>query len=320
MARPSVYTQTHIDSLFEHIGLPLPLRTYKYSKDPAKDVHFLTQLHVHFISAIPYDNLALHYDSAHAVDISPLFNHNRIVTEARGRGSFCMGNHILLNHVLRFLGFPAYMGPARTRLRVDSVPQGDYPGWVHLVNIVTLSDESKWILDVGFGGDGPTKPMPLLHNQPQTNLGAQEIRLIRDWIPMQLHRTESSKLWIYEYRNGQDKEWNAFYAFSETEAMEADLHVMNWFAGGHPTSHQRANQLLVKFLRRPKGDSSGDEEIFGKRMLVNEVVKENLGGRTQIVQVCRSEDERIEALEKWFGLKLTEEEKQGIKGWTTELK
>jgi arylamine N-acetyltransferase len=231
-----------------------------------------------------------------------------------------MGSHILLNHVLRFLNFPAYLGPARTRPRIDSVPQGEFPGWIHLVNIVTLSDGSKWTLDVGFGGDAPTKPMPLRHNQPQTNLGTQEVRLMHDWIPTQLHRTESSKLWIYEYRNGPDKEWNAFYAFSETEAMEADFQVVNWFAGSHPTSHHRATQLLVKFLRRPKDDGSGDDEIFGKRMLVNEVIKENLGGRTQIVQVCKTEDERTEALEKWFGIRLTEEEKQGIRGWSTELK
>jgi hypothetical protein len=36
--------------------------------------------------------------------------------------------------------------------------------------------------------------------------------------------------------------------------------------------------------------------------------------------VCKTEDERMEALEKWFGIRLTEEEKQGIRGWSTELK
>lgn len=33
---------------------------------------------------------------------------------------------------------------------------------VHIVNLVTLPDGTKWMTDVGFGGDGATKPMPLV--------------------------------------------------------------------------------------------------------------------------------------------------------------
>jgi hypothetical protein len=38
------------------------------------------------------------------------------------------------------------------------------------------------------------------------------------------------------------------------------------------------------------------------------------------VQECRSEGERVGALEKWFGLRLSEEERKGIVGHSTELK
>lgn len=188
------------------------------------------------------------------------------------------------------------------------------------MNIITLSDGQVWTMDVGFGGDGPTKPMPLVHDQPQVNLGGQEVRLVRDWIPTQLHRTEASKLWIYEYRNGKDKAWNSFYAFSETEAMEADFHVINHFTGTSPDSHHTITQLLVKFLRRERDDGSGDQEIYGKRMLVNALVKENLGGKTKIVEECKTEEDRIRILKEFFGIILTEEEKTAIKGTATELK
>ena len=53
---------------------------------------------------------------------------------------------------------------------------------------------------------------------------------------------------------------------------------------------------------------------------MNGVVKENLGGKTKVVEDCRTEEERLEALEKWFGMRFTEEEKAGIKGWGTELR
>lgn len=320
MVVPSAFSQAHVDAFYDYIGFPASLRQHQPLQDPAKDVYFLTQLHVHMIAAVPYDNLWLHYDPTHRVDITALGNFEKVVAQARGRGSYCMGNHILLNHILRFLQFPAYLGPARTRPRIGSVPTGEFPGWFHLVNIITLSDGQIWTMDVGFGGDGPTKPMSLVHDKPQANLGSQEVRLIHDWIPTQLHRTEASKLWIYEYRNGKDKPWNSFYAFSETEAMEADFHVINHFTGTAPDSHHLVTQLLVKFLRREKEDGSGDQEIYGKRMLVNAVVKENLGGKTKIVEECKTEADRIRVLKEWFGITLTEEEKEAIKGTATELK
>jgi hypothetical protein len=66
-------------------------------------------------------------------------------------------------------------------------------------------------------------------------------------------------------------------------------------------------------------DAQGDHEIYGKRMLINGVVKENLGGKTKVVEDCKTEQERLDALEKWFGMTFTEEEKHGICDWGTEL-
>ena len=45
-----------------------------------------------------------------------------------------------------------------------------------------------------------------------------------------------------------------------------------------------------------------------------------LGGKTTVVEDCMTEEQRVHALEKWFGIKLTEEEKAGIRGWVTELR
>ena len=74
------------------------------------------------------------------------------------------------------------------------------------------------------------------------------------------------------------------------------------------------------FLRRPSEDAPGGAEIYGKRMLVNGMVKENLGGKTKVVQECETEAERVEALKTWFGIKLSEDEIDSIRGWHTELK
>ncbi|CAO2650224.1 Nn.00g015160.m01.CDS01 [Neocucurbitaria sp. VM-36] len=322
-AIPSIFSQDQISTFLKYVGLPATLQQQRYSGNVSKDIHFLNQLHIHMISVVPYENLWLHYNPTHTNVIKPLDTYANIVTNSRGRGGYCFQVSIFFNHILRGLGFPAYLTTVRIRLRVGGIPQGDYTGWRHLVNIVTLSDGTKWSMDVGFGGDGPTAAIQLIHDRPQTNLGNQEIRLWHDWIPTQLHRTAETKLWIYQYRNGADLEWNSFYAFSsEAEAMEADFYTLNWYTGSHPESFQTFTCLVVKFLRRPKeraDGQQGDEEIYGKRMLVQGVVKENLGGKTKIVELCKTEEQRLEALKKWFGIIFTDEEKAGIRGWGTEL-
>lgn len=179
------------------------------------------------------------------------------------------------------------------------------------------------MVDVGFGGDGATKPVPMISGLAVSNLGPQEIRLVHDHIPDSTDKTERAKLWIYQYRNGQDRPWNSFYAFSELEFFQQDFEIMNWFTGSSPESFQTYRMVIVKFLRRRKSTGSqgeeGEEEIYGKRMLVNGTVKENLGGRTQVVEECKTEVERVAALMRWFSITLSEEESNAIRGHCTEL-
>ena len=194
---------------------------------------------------------------------------------------------------------------------------------MHIVNIVTFPDGSKYHDDVAFGGDGPTMAMPLMDGLVHQNLGTQQVRLARDWIPTQVKRTEESKLWIYQYRNKADADWNSFYAFPELEFMAADWEVVNWWAGSNPRFWQSHTVLVIRFLARPKDGEHGDGasvEVYGKRMLVNGVVKENLGGKTKALHDWTTEAERVEGLESLFGIRLAEDEKSGIEGWVTELK
>ena len=184
---------------------------------------------------------------------------------------------------------------------------------------MTLDDGTRWMVDIGFGGDGATKPLPMIAGHALPNIGTQEIRLIHDHIDEQSVRTDESRLWIYQYRNGPQLEWNSFYAFPDFEFLHNDFKVMNWFTSANPISPQLADVLVVKFLRRKNTDVLGDEEIYGKRMLVNSTVKENLGGKTKVVFECKTEAERIQALREFFGITLTDEQQTSIQGWRTAL-
>jgi arylamine N-acetyltransferase len=173
------------------------------------------------------------------------------------------------------------------------------------------------MVDVAFGGDGATKPLPLVPGVITPNIGTQELRLVQDNIPFQVDT--SRKLWIYQYRNSSEMEWNSFYSFAELEFLHNDFEVMNWFTSTSPQSFQTYTALVVKFLRT-KWTEEDDSRIHGKVMLVNGDIKMNEGGRTRLVQSCRTEDERVAALQEFFSITLTEGERLGIKGHVSELK
>ena len=183
------------------------------------------------------------------------------------------------------------------------------------------------MVDVGFGGDGATGPRPLVHAEISRNIGSQEMRLMHEYMDAQTVRDdEKQKMWVYQYRNSPEMAWTAFYAFTETEFLDQDLRVMNHFTA--LTSFQPVTVLAVKFLRRVEQDDAGKavtdkdgkvERIHGKVMLVQGVFKINDGGKTRVVEDCKNEDDRIKALEKWFGLRLTEQQRNGMRGYCTEL-
>lgn len=182
---------------------------------------------------------------------------------------------------------------------------------MHCVNIVTFENGEKYSVDVGFGGDGATKPLPLKSGHAVRNLGTQEIRLLYDSLPEA--SDPDHKVWIYQYRNTIHQDWNSYYAFPEFEFFQPDLEAMNYWTVNFASSFQRFQTLVVKFLR-------DGEEIIGKVMLADGKIKRNMGGKTELLLECKNEGERVRALKEYFDISLSEEEIQGIRGTGTELK
>jgi arylamine N-acetyltransferase len=185
---------------------------------------------------------------------------------------------------------------------------------VHSNIVVIFSSGDKYMVDASYGGDGPTKPLPLIDGVITPNLGTQEVRLHYDH-PSVVTDKSQPKLWTYQYRNGKDKDWNSCYFFPELEFSLEDLIVMSYYASSSPDSSQPHVVLMVKFLRR-----DGENHVYGKVMLIDNEVKMNEGGKTKVVQLCRTEEERVNAFTRWFGIDLTEEERCGIFGRSTQLR
>ncbi|KAK4670592.1 uncharacterized protein QC763_213150 [Podospora pseudopauciseta] len=320
----SAYTLSQVSQYLSYVGLD---ESYHPSSHPVLDLDYLTTIFQAQITSFPYENLSIHYNPFHRILLDPQHLFTKLVTSPRrGRGGYCMELSIFFSHILRALGFSSihYSG-VRNRNRTNGTPQGPYNGYVHLVNILTLPNTNpaqQYILDAGFGGDGPTFPLPLTEHLIHHNtIGTQQIRYTRDWLPDQRFRDESKgalKHWIYEYRNSPEKPWNSYYAFvPEHEFTELDFENLNVYLSECERNHQTYTVLVIRFLR---GGEEGEQKIKGKVMMVQGEVKQNLGGRTELVKVCRTEEERTEVLKEVFGINLTEEEKGAIRGWASELK
>lgn len=123
---PPALSSQQISQFESYIQLPTK---YRHDNQPSHDIAYLTALHVHTISTIPYENLSLHYSKSRMIDLNPQHLFQKLFSDGRGRGGYCMEVSIMMHHVLRTLGFQSYMAGVRIRLRKDGVPSGDHIGW-----------------------------------------------------------------------------------------------------------------------------------------------------------------------------------------------
>lgn len=178
-----------------------------------------------------------------------------------------------------------------------------------MLNIISIEGK-QYVLDVGFGSSGPTHPLPLVEDEVSINVGAQEMRLVHDTIPD--FTASSQKLWLYQHRNESNQPWLPTYAFSEMEFTPRDFMMMNYFTSTHPTSWFTYMVVCVKMVLED-GEIVGDVTLFGNE------VKERIKGRTTLLAVCNTEEERVKALHDFLGVKLSVTERIGIAGMPTEL-
>ena len=182
-----------------------------------------------------------------------------------------------------------------------------------MANIVTIEDK-KYMLDIGFGANGPTQPMLLEHGYEVDGIEPSRIRLIYDHIPDTTNKAPDQRLWIFQCMSAPTERWKNLYSFTELEFLPQDYEIMNYW-----TSHSRKTfftfkVVAVKYLL----DDSG--ELVGTMTMVGGEVKRVIEGKSEVLMECKTEDERVQALKEVFGIGLIDEERRGIKGLVTELK
>ena len=179
-----------------------------------------------------------------------------------------------------------------------------------MINIVNIADMS-YLVDVGFGGSGaPTHPIPLLSDQPSPNIGSQSVRLLLSKIVDNTRKDQ--ELWCYQFRHAKDRPWIDGYSFTETEFLPQDFKMMSFFTSTSKTSWFTYRVVCAKHLME-------NGELVGEMKLYENEVRRRIRGESELLTTLTSEEERVEALEQYLGIKLSEPEVLGIRGMITEL-
>jgi arylamine N-acetyltransferase len=180
-----------------------------------------------------------------------------------------------------------------------------------MTNLVKI-DGKRYLVDVGFGSDGPAGPMQLEHGYQCPGVGPQHQRL--DYKKLSIHSDPDQRAWVYSHRRDEVDEWTPAYSFTEVEFFPPDFDVMNLHVMTRPQSFFRQTVLCTKMLDDPETKS-----LIGTLTLFKDEVRKRVGHEITVLEKFTSEAQRVAGLEKWFGIHLTSEEKAGIMGLATEL-
>jgi N-hydroxyarylamine O-acetyltransferase len=195
----------NLDAYFRRVGFDGPR---------APTLETLRALHRLQPQAIAFENLDPLL--GRPVRLDPASLETKLVRS--GRGGYCWEQNLLFTHVLRALGFAVREGAARVRW---SVPPGTTMPRTHCLLFVEAEGED-YVVDVGFGGNVLTAPLPLKSREEQQT-PHEPCRLSDD----------GGRLLLEAKLNGT---WTSLFAFDFAETNLADYELGNWFTSAHPRS------------------------------------------------------------------------------------
>jgi N-hydroxyarylamine O-acetyltransferase len=206
-----------LSAYFARIGYRGPRRASFDVLDALQAAHMAT---------IPFENIDVRLGRPISLDLSAL--EAKLVLGRRG--GYCFEQNTLFAAVLGALGFSVATLEARVRPPEATavLPR------THMALRVAL-DGRDWLVDVGFGADGPTGPVPLHGAGTRTTAGTYRVA------------QEKTLTVLQRRRQGL---WADLYAFNPEPALPVDYEVANWYTSTHPRS--RFVTTLTVQISRPE--------------------------------------------------------------------
>lgn len=249
------------------LDLPAYLRRvgYQGAVEPTRPA--LEALHLAHATHIPFENLDILLGREVALDLASI----QAKLVGQRRGGYCFEHNLLFAAVLREFGFEPTLLAARVRHRTTAVlPR------THMLLLVE-AEGSRWLADVGFGGEGLLLPVPF-GSGGEVKHYAWTYRVIEE---------AGSSTWVLQSR--RNDAWLDLYAFSLEPQHAVDYEIANHYMSTHPSS--RFVQTLTVQLPGPE-----------KRMILRN--RELIEDRGEVVaqRALTDDDELLQILQQTFGL------------------
>jgi arylamine N-acetyltransferase len=297
-------TSEQVDNYLERIKLP---------RKQSPDLVYLDELIRAHLATIPYENLSIHYSETHSIklDVPSLFT--KIV--GKGHGGYCMELNNLFYALLSALGFDIHARAGRvwkvgilSRQEAEANP-AHWTGWSHMVLIVRFQEDS-YLVDVGFGANGPVKAMRI---PPPSTIGDIVTGVIPEEHQLGVINAPHSPqetLYILRHRHDERSLWNPLFTFdASTPFSGSDYEIMSFHCHCHPHS-PFVNNILCTTT-----GFDGQGTAISRTMLQNNILKERRGGYNTVIEKLDSEEARLAAIERIWGIKFTDVEKKGVEKW-----
>ena len=196
------------------------------SFDGPHSLDFVSKLQTRHISKYSFNNLAVINGDGINLETSHLVN--KIVDQ--GLGGYCFEHNKVNFEALQMLGYDV-------RLLMARVPGVESTEVARTHRITQLYfDDQIFLVDVGFGGNGPVAPLRLQPDEEQIS-GVDRYRLIVN------HHQE------YELQIEQPEGYRTLYIFDNAQYSEADCIAANFYTEHFPSSKFINN--LVFILKNP---------------------------------------------------------------------
>ena len=273
--------------------------------DSASLLHLIVRCHS---LSIPFEAL----DVALGVHVSldPAHIFSKLVVARRG--GYCLENSFLLFAALSTLGFQLRIRAARVWMRVRTyVPQDPPMARQHVVLLVKApegrgggggcetgadgadGDGMTWLVDVGFGGGGPSAPLPLREGQVRACGDIFELRAGNEldgedsWLLYAVHDGAWKLLYSFEH-----------YTWNRPRCHAADFILTNFFV-------QHAAGSIFHTIR-----VAAQQLADGRVTLINNVLRvrgcETLGETPATeTRTCADADELREVALQYFRIELS---------------
>ncbi|KAK6358272.1 N-terminal acetyltransferase [Orbilia blumenaviensis] len=302
-AHPVVFSETQVREYLEF----LQFAQHEIEDIQKPTLDNLAVLVIRHLATAPFSSVDIHYSKDHSITITIDAIFDKVVK--RKRGGYCMELNNLFSCLLATLGYNAWLCPSRaTSNRGGNVANRSYHGISHCVTLVEFDDGKIYLVDVGYGGASIVKPMELVEGTVIDGVGEEQHRLIKATVP-EARRKELH--WLVQHKLSADEEWTDLYMFFEVEAILDDCVIWsNW--SSTQESLFRSNILVAMVIRE------GNEPV-GKYTLWNGIVRKKYQTELQYFPL-ETEEDRVKAFNKYFGIELSEEDANAIKGREPELR